>query len=120
MTDNIPHAASRALERYRLKLTVMDLRAMAEACATGKSMKLANLPRDKERHALMVHGKAVVVVFAPYMGPSYLERPFHGRIITVLPREAASPGASSSPASSVRQRLRPLQKLPKKRRKKGF
>lgn len=115
------HAANRALERYGLKINSDDLRSMAEACSTGQSLKLANLPRDQERHALMVHGKAVVVVFAPYLGPTNLLRPVHGRIITVLPREAASPGSKSSPATAYKaMRVSPIKKLPKKKRKKGF
>ena len=114
------HTINRALERYGLKLNADDLIAMAKACVDGSSLLLAKLPYNRERHVLMVHGKAVVVVFIPYKKTSFPGDPVYGRIVTVLPMEAASPGAPSSHATLMRNKLRPPKKTPKKLRKKGY
>lgn len=110
----VPHAINRALERYGLKLTTSDLIDMTDQCKQGTG-RLSYLPDGKERHLLFCHGKAVVVIYAPESGR-------HGKIVTVLPKEAAMPGSITSPATKPnRQRARPRGKAPRKaRQQRGY
>lgn len=113
-----PHAVSRALERYGLKLTHGDMYDLCLECQKGYG-RLSFLPDGKERHLLMAHNKAIVVVYAPFDGQRVHQK--EGRIITILPKEAASPGAKSSVATKPNKfRMRPNSKPPKKSRKKGY
>lgn len=114
----VPHAINRALERYGIKLTHKDLADLCAECLKGYG-RLAYLPDGKERHLLMHSGKAIVVVFKPYDGKSVLQK--EGRIITVLPRSAASPGAKGSPATAVnKKRMKPPKRAPKRSRLKNW
>jgi hypothetical protein len=107
----IPHAVNRALERYGLRLTHDDLDTLCQECMKGYG-RLSYLPDGKERHILLCHTKAVVVV---YSTPT-LHLP-KGKIVTVLPPEAAFPGSRSSPATKPnQQRARPRGRSPRKAR----
>lgn len=113
-----PHAISRALERYGLKLSHSDIMDLCMECQKGYG-RLSYLPDGKERHLLMSHGKAIVVVYARFDGGRVQQR--EGKIVTILPKEAASPGAKSSVATKPNKfRMRPTNKRPKKARQKGY
>lgn len=113
----IPHSIKRALERYGLKLSLDDLNNIASECQKGYG-RLSFLPDGKERHLAMIHGKAVVLIYAPYDGEKVFQK--MGRVITVLPPEAAMPGSRSSPATARNKvKLRPPRRMPVKRRKRG-
>lgn len=114
----IPHAIQRAMERYGLKLTHGDLVDLCRACMIGNG-RLSFLPDGKERHIANLHGKVVVVVYAPYDGP-YGNKPKEGKVVTILPREAALKGAKSSFATKPNGfRMRPKKKVPKKSRQRN-
>lgn len=112
----VPHAINRALERYGLKLTHDDLINLCHECMKGYG-RLSFLPDGKERHILLCHAKAVIVVYAPYDGPYGRVKQAHGKIITVLPPEAATSRSEHSPAKIYNKgRFRPRKKPPKKLR----
>lgn len=117
MSIIVPHSIKRALERYGLRLSLDDLNNIVTECQKGYG-RLSYLPDGKERHLVMVHGKAVVLIYAPYDGTTVFQK--MGRVITILPPEAARPGAQSSPATSRNKvRLRPPRRMPRKRRQRG-
>lgn len=113
------HAITRAFERYGLKLTTEDLRALALMCAEGRG-RLAKLPNGSERHLVEYCKIPMVVVYQPYLGPSNLASPHKGAgtIVTVLPQEAALAGkAHSSPATRSKSwNARAKAKLAEKRK----
>lgn len=114
------HAIIRALERYGLQINASDLMDLCLQCQQGYG-RLSYLPDGKERHLLMCHGKPIVAVYAPYDGPYGRVPMKEGKIVTILPKEAASPGAKSSPASKPNAfRMRPKRKTPKKSRQRGY
>lgn len=105
----IPHAISRALERYGLKITYSDLFDMCQQCMAGYG-RLSVSTDNTERHMVSCQGKVVVVVYAPPVPGNR-----NGKIITALPKEDAYP------KDRWKQRLRPPRKLPKKnRQRKGY
>lgn len=108
----VPHAITRALERYGLKLSYDDLLDMCNQCMMG-SGRLGYMGDGKERHLVTVHGVALVVVYVPYNGETVFQRT--GRIITILPKEAATPLGRL--ATYRKRRLSPPKKMPKKARK---
>lgn len=117
-----PHPIARAFERYGLKLTTDDLRQIALECATGRG-RLAFLRDGAERHAMIYHGKAIVVIYKPNLGPSNLASPHRGAgsVITVLPREAALAGNDYSPATRFKRFIAGNNKPPRTRRiRKGY
>jgi hypothetical protein len=117
-----PHPIARALERYGLKLTNADLREIALECATGRG-RLSYLRDGAEKHAMIYHNKAIVVIYKPNLGPSNLASPHKGAgtVITVLPREAALAGNDHSPATRFKRFIAGNNKSPKSRRiRKGF
>ena len=110
----VPHAINRALERYKLKLTHSDLLDLCMECQKGYG-RLSRMPDGSERHILLCHQRAVVVVYAPYDGNRVTAK--HGRIITVLPPDAATSRSSKSPAVRANmERARPRGKALKKSR----
>ena len=110
----VPHAINRALERYRLKLTHDDLIDLCLECQKGHG-RLSRMPDGKERHLVLCHQRAVVVVYAPYDGNMVRQK--HGRILTVLPPDAATSRSVKSPAVRANaERARPRGKPPKKSR----
>lgn len=114
--DVVPHAMSRALERYGLRLSYEDLYDLCLQCMKGDG-RLGYMPDGKERHLVLCHGKALVAVYVPYDGETVFQR--HGRIITLLPREAATPlGKHSRSRKFTKSRLRPPAKKPRKSHKK--
>ena len=110
------HAIDRALERYGLKLTEGDMLDLCRQCQTGYG-RLSFNSDGKERHLVESQKKVLVVIYAP---PTTANK--HGRIITVLPPEAATSKSSSSLAGFRNsQRLKPKARLPKKnRQRKGY
>lgn len=109
-----PHAITRALERYGLKLTHGDLVDLCEECQKGYG-RLSCLPDGMERHILLCRGKALVAIYAPYDGGRVRDK--RGKIITILPPDAAYSGSATSPATRANmQRARPRGKPPKKSR----
>lgn len=113
----VPHAITRALERYGLKINYSDLFEMCQQCKVGYG-RLTYLPDGKERHLVSCQGKVMVAIYAP---PDVSHIP-QGRIITILPQSEAMPKARGSPATKYRaRRARPSVKLPKKnRQRKGY
>lgn len=117
-----PHAITRALERYGLKLVKDDLRKIALECADGRG-RLAYLKGGIERHAMIYNHKAIVVLYKPFLGPSNLASAHRGAgtVITVLPREAALAGNFRSPATRFKRFIAGNNKPPKSRRiRKGY
>lgn len=117
-----PHAIARALERYGLKLTTDDLRQIALECETGRG-RLAYLRYGAERHAMIYHQKAIVVIYKPNLGPSNLASSHKGAgsVITILPRGAALAGNEYSPATKFKRFIAGNNKPPKSRRiRKGY
>lgn len=101
----VPHAIQRAYERYGIKLSSDDLRQIAIACAEGKGC-LSKYRRDgTERHAVMVHGRALVIVYRPRLEAADLSHPHRGAgsVITILPQEAALAGNQGSIATKFKR-----------------
>lgn len=73
------------------------------------------MPDGMERHLLACHGKAIVAIYAPHKETRVKER--HGRIITILPPDAAFAKSRNSPATKPNmERARPRGKAPRKAR----
>lgn len=111
------HAIKQAFIRYGLDINRPDLVDMCKQCIAG-SGRLAYLPDKNERHIVTCRGMVLVVVYSPCITKDF---PF-GKIITILPKEAAMTGAKSSYATKLNsKKMRPRQKLPKKnRQRKGY
>ncbi len=111
MKPTVPHAIQRAMERYGLKLSYDDLLDLCAECLKGYG-RLSYMPDGKERHLLSCHGKPVVVIYAPFDGVTVHQQ--MGRIITLLPKEAATNASSKSVTQKYRNtRLVPRKKMPK-------
>lgn len=114
----VPHAINRALERYGLKLTYGDLLDLCAQCMKGDG-RLGYMPDGKERHLVGCHGRALVAVYIPFDGERVFQK--QGRIVTLLPPEAASPqGKYWKSRLGIKPRLRPPPKSPRKSRRKKW
>lgn len=99
------HAIQRAYERYRLKLNVADLRALAMKCAEQPGIAL---PDGTERHVLSFHNKLVTVVYRPRLEDSTnLASPYFtpGFIVTFLPMSAAVKPIPTKPTNIERKEV---------------
>lgn len=100
----VPHAIEQALIRYGLKLSWGDLRDLELACEDGYG-RLQRMRDGSERHLVSVHGTELVAVYLPkeFLVRQAQKRPHlvgqiatHGKIITILPKDAALPGRGLS------------------------
>ena len=105
------YAIKQAFIRYGLDINRSDLVDMCKQCISGKG-RLAYIPDKKERHMVLV------VVYSSYITRDF---PF-GKIITILPKQAAMTGAKSSYATKPNSgKMRPSKRLPKKtRQRRGY
>lgn len=96
----VPHAIDQALLRYGLKLSWSDLRDLELACQDGYG-RLQRMRDGSERHLINIHGTELVAVYLPkdFLVRQAKAKPHlseqisaHGRIVTILPKEAARPG----------------------------
>lgn len=75
-----PHAILRARQRYGIELTVADLKTIEADCSKGLSMIMGRWGDGYARHAVLHKETALIVVIGS-----------DGRVVTILPREAARP-----------------------------
>ena len=111
------YAIKQAFIRYGLDINRSDLVDMCKQCISGKG-RLAYIPDKKERHIVTCRDMVLVVVYSSYITRDF---PF-GKIITILPRQAAMTGAKSSYATKPNSgKMRPSKRLPKKtRQRRGY
>jgi len=111
------HAIKQAFIRYGLDINRPDLVDMCKQCITG-SGRLAYLPDKKERHIVTCRDMVLVVVYSPCITKDF---PF-GKIITILPKQAAMKGAKSSYSTKPNSgKMRPSKRAPKKnRQRRGY
>lgn len=111
--SKIPHAIERALERYGLKLTFRELDEIALKCAEGYG-RSAYIADGKEKHIVTYRGIRLTVIYVPEVS---LSSP-HGRLVTMLPPEAATNQDLYSKGRILRaKRIKPeisLKNFPKK------
>ena len=111
------HAIKQAFIRYGLDINRPDLVDMCKQCIAG-SGRLAYLPDKKERHIVTCRDMVLVVLYSPHITKDF---PF-GKIITILPKEAAMTGSKTSYATKPNfRKMRPPKKLQKKtRQRRGY
>ena len=111
------HAIKQAFIRYGLDINRPDLADMCRQCMSGRG-RLSYMPDKKERHIVTCRDIVLVVVYSPCITKDF---PF-GKIITILPREAAIKGAKSSYATKPNsEKMRPARKPPrKKKQRRGY
>lgn len=94
----VPHAIERALERYGLKLSLRELDCIAEECGKGYG-RLSYMNDRKEKHLVRYRGLSLVVVYVPETDIYHTK----GRVVTILPPEAATTNDIYSKSRQQRQ-----------------
>ncbi len=72
-----PHACERALERYGMTISALELQAIEERVALGEGMLLSRAPDGASVRVIRIQGELVTLAVAP-----------NGHIKTFLPKDA--------------------------------